>query len=174
MITTTEGRFGVDCSAGRLRRVALRRPAALLTADHKRWHYTKALNPTKVVDQYEMFVALIEASGAEIDWLADTAPDGTVDGLADSVFTYDPSFVVPAGAVVLRPGKELRVDEADLHAKFYEAHTIPVIGRIDAPGMVEGGDCFWLDGRTIAVGRGFRTNQAGIEQFAEILRPHGI
>ena len=30
---------------------------------------------------------------------------------------------------------------------------------------MEGGDIVWLDNRTVALGRGFRTNQTGIDQF---------
>lgn len=166
--------IGVSDSVGRLRRVAMRRPVALLSADPRRWHYTKRLDSQRVVEQYEAFVGHIEQSGAEIEWFPDTGPDGTIDDLADSIFTYDPSFMVGAGAVILRPGKDLRVGEAELHAAFYEASEIPVIGRILDPGMIEGGDCFWLDNTTVAVGRGFRTNQAGIDQFEEFLAPEGI
>ncbi len=155
--------------AGQLKRVAMRRPGALLGADAQRWHYAKPLDPAALAAQYETFAQKVAASGAEIVWLP--AAD---DDLADSVFTYDPSFVFPGGAVILRPGKVLRDAEAQLHAAFYEAEGIPVLGTIDAPGTVEGGDCFWLDDSTLAVGRGFRTNQAGIEQLEAIVAPTGI
>ena len=36
-------------------------------------------------------------------------------------------------------------------------------------GLLEGGDVAWLDGRTIAVGRGYRTNDAGIAQLRALL-----
>ncbi|MFK7919576.1 MAG: dimethylarginine dimethylaminohydrolase family protein [Ilumatobacter sp.] len=161
--------FGVSSSVAPLRRVAMRRPVAMLTADHQRWHYTKPLDPEALASQYEHFVRLVADSGAEIFWL-----DDADDDLADSVFTYDPSFAVPGGAVVLRPGKPLRAGEADLHADFYESAGVPVLGRIEAPGTFEGGDCFWLDPTTLAVGRGFRTNQSGIDQMAEIVVPLGV
>jgi len=163
-------KYGVDSTAGQLRRVVMRRPGALLRADHERWHYTKAIDPVHLVEQYDTFAALVAASGAEIVWL----PENDGDDLADSVFTYDPSFMVPSGAVILRPGKALRAGEADLHQAFYEAHGIPVVGRIEAPGTFEGGDSFWLDATTLAVGRGFRTNHAGIDQMAALLEPAGI
>lgn len=187
--TTLSAGCGVDSNAGTLRRVAMRRPNAMLTADHRRWHYAKPLDATRLADQYETFADLVARSGADIVWFDDEHPDEPAgdesagdesagepvdDGLADSVFTYDPSFVIPSGAVVLRPGKALRLDEAQLHADFYAAHGIPMIGRIEAPGTVEGGDVFWLDATTLAVGRGFRTNQAGIDQFAAIVGAHGI
>ncbi len=84
-----------------------------------------------------------------------------------------PSFTIPAGAIILRPGKAARIDEAELHRRFYQG-LLPIVGAIEAPGTVEGGDCLWLDASTIAVGRGYRTNQAGIEQLTEIVARHGI
>ncbi|RYE42011.1 MAG: hypothetical protein EOP21_08460, partial [Hyphomicrobiales bacterium] len=45
--------------------------------------------------------------------------------------------------------------------------------RIVAPGTVESGDTVWIDKQTLAVGRGVRTNQAGIDQLQEILKPLG-
>lgn len=165
----TDSRFGGSSNVAPLRRVAMRRPGAILTADHKRWHYTKPLDPDALAEQYEVFVQLVEQSGAEILWL-----DDADDDLADSVFTYDPSFAVPGGAVVLRPGKPLRAREADVHAAFYDVVGVPVLGRIEGPGVFEGGDCFWLDASTLAVGRGFRTNQAGIDQMARIVAPLGV
>lgn len=169
--TTDIEAFGGSSNIARLRKVAMRRPTAMLTADHERWHYTKPLDPAELTKQYEAFAALVAASGAEISWIPEVDATGAVDDLSDSVFTYDPSFAVPGGAVVLRPGKDLRSGEADLHARFYDDAGVPVLGRIEAPGLFEGGDCFWLDATTLAVGRGFRTNQAGIDQMAAIVAP---
>ncbi|MEL7208154.1 MAG: arginine deiminase family protein [Actinomycetota bacterium] len=140
----------------------------MLTADPASWHYGKTLDPVALAAQFEHFAALVAEAGAEILWLPDDDDD-----LADSVFTYDPSFVVGDGAVILRPGKELRRGEAELHRRFYQGR-IPILGAIEAPGVFEGGDCFWLDAETLAVGRGFRTNQAGIEQFRAIVAAVGI
>jgi len=161
--------YGVSSMAQPLRRVAMRAPGALLNADHEEWHYAKPIDPEGLGHQYRHFADLVAASGAEIVWIPEADDD-----LADSVFTYDPSFVVAQGAIVMRPGKALRADEAALHRSFYEANNVPIIGEIVAPGTVEGGDCFWLDPTTLAVGRGFRTNQTGIDQLAAILGPHGV
>ncbi|NNC78930.1 MAG: amidinotransferase [Acidimicrobiales bacterium] len=161
--------YGVSSMAQPLRRVAMRAPGALLHADHERWHYAKPIDPEGLGHQYRHFADLVAASGAEIVWIPEADDD-----LSDSVFTYDPSFVVAEGAIVMRPGKALRADEAALHRSFYEANDVPIIGEIVAPGTVEGGDCFWLDPTTLAVGRGFRTNQSGIDQLAAILEPRGV
>lgn len=164
--------FGVTSMTAALRRVALRRPGpAMFEADPGRWHYAGPLDPARMEAQYEAFVALLRASETEIEWLAPGRGD---DDLADAVFTYDPSFVVGEGAVLLRPGKRLRQPEVELHRDLYERLGIPILGCIEPPGTVEGGDCLWVDETTLAVGRGFRTNQAGIDQLAAILGPRGV
>lgn len=165
--------YGVDSMVAPLRRVALRRPGAILTADPVRWHYAKPIDPEALATQYRAFSALVADHGAEIVWVDGGREPGVDDGLADSIFTFDPSFVVPGGAILLRPGKELRRGEIELHRHLYQG-LMPVVGEIEAPGVVEGGDCCWLDPTTLAVGRGFRTNQAGIDQLRALVEPGGI
>lgn len=162
--------FGCQEMAKPLRRVLMRRPGdSLRLADPARWHYGPGFDGVRAVEQYQRFAAQVAASGAEILWLADNG-----DGLADAMFTHDPSLVTDKGAVILRMGKALRLPEPALHEAAYHAAGIPVLGRIVAPGQVEGGDCVWVDRQTLAVGRGVRTNQAGIEQLQALLAPQGI
>ncbi|MFT5259729.1 MAG: dimethylargininase [Saprospiraceae bacterium] len=162
--------YGTSSMVAPLTRVAMRKPGkALLNADSKKWHYAKDLNATKLAEQYQRFTDLVSGAGCEILWISDED-----DGLADSVFTYDPSFMTPAGAIILKPGKSLREPEAQLHQAFYQDQNIPIIGILESPGKFEGGDCFWLDDITLAVGRGFRTNIEGVKQVRTILEPQGI
>jgi len=142
---------------------------SLRQAKAEDWHYGPGFDGNRAIEQFGVFADLVSASGAEIIWIEDTG-----DGLADAMFTHDPSLVTDKGAVVLRMGKAGRMGEPDLHASAYEAAGIPILGRIEAPGVVEGGDCIWVDKSTLAVGRGVRTNQAGIEQLGEILAPLGV
>ena len=164
-----DSKFGVNSMSGTLERVAVRQPSAILSADIDEWHYAKPLNQQVLLQQFSNFVSLLETSGAEILWLGSEKDD-----LADSIFTYDPSFMLPSGAVLLRPGKEKRLGEIDVHRTFYESSEIPIIGSIEAPGTIEGGDCFWLNEGTLAVGKGFRSNDAGISQFRDLVSVDGI
>lgn len=161
--------FGTTSNVAPLRRVLMRRPGAMLAADPERWHYARPLDAERVARQHDAFTGLVAESGAQVEWLPDDADD-----LADSVFTYDPSFMLAGGAVMLRPGKPLRLGEVELHRRYHEAAGIPVLGTIEAPGVVEGGDILWLDDSTLAVGRGFRTNQAGVDQLVRIAAADGI
>ena len=85
-----ESEFGVCSMSAKLRRVAIRQPSAILSADIDEWHYAKPLNQQVLLQQFSNFVSLLETSGTEILWL-----DDEDDGLADSNFTYDPSFMFP-------------------------------------------------------------------------------
>lgn len=163
-------RYGAQSMAAPLRRVMLRSAAnAMRGADPQRWHYGAGFDAGRAADQHRRFAAMVAESGAEVIWL-----DDGEDGLADSVFTHDPSLVTDFGAVILRMGKPLREPEPALHAAAYEKAGVPILGRIAAPGQVEGGDCVWVDQRTLAVGRGVRTNQEGIQQLANLLGSKGV
>lgn len=156
--------------AGPLRRVLMRSAAgAMKGADAKRWHYGPSFDAERAAKQHAGLAEMVAGSGAEIIWM-----DDAEDGLADSVFTHDPSLMSDFGAIILRMGKVLREPEPALHEAAYERLGIPILGRIEAPGQVEGGDCVWIDGRTLAVGRGVRSNQDGIQQLANLLSPKAI
>lgn len=162
--------YGSQAMSTSLARVLMRRPGkSLLAADPQEWHYGPTFDAPKAIEQYQAFARLVERSGAEILWLEDEG-----DGLADSMFTQDPSFVTDKGAVILRMGKPLRRQEADLHEVAYRKAGIPILGRLEAPGTVESGDCVWLDKQTLCIGRGVRSNQAGIDQLQAILAPLGV
>lgn len=162
--------YGSQAMSSRLTKVLMRRPGkSLIAADAHEWHYGPTFDGARAVEQHKEFTRLVEKTGASIIWLEDEG-----DGLADSMFTHDPSLMTDHGAVILRMGKTLRLPENDLHEAAYRKAGIPILGRIQAPGTVEGGDCVWIDKGTLAVGRGVRSNQAGIEQLAEILKPLGV
>ncbi|WP_180902218.1 dimethylarginine dimethylaminohydrolase family protein [Martelella soudanensis] len=153
-----------------IRRVMMRRPGkSLISADPAVWHYGKTFDPARAVSQYAVFADLVAASGADILWYEDEG-----DGLADAMFTHDPSLVTNHGAILLNMGKMLRRNEVAGHEAVYAAAGIPVLGRLTGNATVEGGDCVWVDEKTLAIGRGVRSNAEGIAQVRELLAPHGI
>ncbi|OBQ67601.1 dimethylarginine dimethylaminohydrolase family protein [Mesorhizobium erdmanii] len=162
--------FGSQSMAAPLRRVLMRSAAnAMRDADRAAWHYGPGFDPGKAASQHAAFAQLVAASGAVIEWIDDNA-----DGLSDSVFTHDPSLMTDRGALILSMGKPLRAGEPSLHEETYTRLGIPILGRVEAPGQVEGGDCVWLDARTLVIGRGVRSNQEGIQQLSNLLTPLGI
>jgi dimethylargininase len=162
--------YGVSSMTSALRRVALSKPGvALLEADAAVWNYGPTFDRHKVLAQHKTFSDLLVGHGVDIVWMDEDNPK-----IADAVFSYDASLMTPAGAILMNPGKSLRQGEQALHQAFYQRQNIPVIGEITGDATAEAGDTLWLDNNTLAMGRGFRTNQSGIDQMTEILADQGI
>jgi N-dimethylarginine dimethylaminohydrolase len=155
---------GCQTMTGTLRRVLVRPPQA---ADCSRWRafgWRAAPDPVRIAAEHEAFCAELEGFGAEV--ILARAP--LEDGL-DSIYVNDPVFLADPGAILLRPGKKLRRGEPEAMARDLEAAAVPLAARLEEPGTAEGGDMVWLDARTLLVGRGYRTNGAGIEALARAL-----
>ncbi len=133
-------------------------------AEWRALNFTSAPDFGRAVAEYEEFVALIQCRGADVLFLP--ADDKTS---LDSIYVRDAAIATPRGIVLCQMGKVQRATEPAAQASAYEAWGVPVLGRIDPPGSLEGGDVLWLDERTVVVGRGYRTNDEGIRQFRALL-----
>lgn len=158
--------FGVSSMVAPLRRVAVRAPSP--TSDFERAHWAQPLDVQLLLDQHATFVGLLQRLDCDVIELP------AIDGLPDSCFVYDPVFVVPEGAIVLRAAKAVRVGEGERLSADLQAEGMPVIGALEEDATADGGDMFWLDDRTLAVGRSYRTNAAAVRQLSDILAPHGV
>lgn len=150
-----------------LRRVLLVRPVP--PADPDCWRafgYLGPIDHQRAVTEHAALVALLEREGVETIVVEPDDPN-----LQDAIFPFDPVIVTEAGAILLRMGKAQRQPEVAFLERVLRDLDVPIVGRIEAPGTVEGGDCLWLDERTLVVGRSYRTNDAGIAQLAELVRP---
>lgn len=92
------------------------------------------------------------------------------DDLPDSVFIEDTAVVLDELAVITRPGAESRRAEVGAIAGVLE--QLRPIATIRAPGTLDGGDVMHV-GRTLYIGVGRRTNEAGVEQLRAAVAPHG-
>jgi dimethylargininase len=93
------------------------------------------------------------------------------DDCPDAVFVEDTVVLYDDLAVLARPGAEQRRPEVagtDLALRGLGYRT----ARIEEPGTLDGGDVL-KHGGTVWVGLGGRTNQAGVDQLAKHLAPHG-
>jgi len=93
----------------------------------------------------------------------------TEDVGLDSLYVRDASVVCDRGAILCSMGKAARRREPEAARAAYEAMGIPVLGAIQGDGMLEGGDVVWVGPRSIAVGRGYRTNDKGVHQLTALL-----
>ena len=158
--------YGVNSMVAPLTRVAVRPPS--LRGDYAVAHWAQPLDGDLLLEQHAAFVALLEKLGCGVEVLPPT------DDMPDACFTYDPAFVVPSGVIELRGAKAVRAGEPPLLTADLEALGVPVIGRLSGEATADGGDMFWLDPSTLAVGRSYRTNQAAIDQLRPMLAADGV
>ncbi|SCZ81369.1 dimethylarginine dimethylaminohydrolase family protein [Acidaminobacter hydrogenoformans] len=161
--------YGSQSMTGKLKTVLIKHPEAAfknqntLNADYEAFGYIGAPEYEIVLKEYAAFEAALKAEGTELLYLPEEASVGL-----DSIYAHDPLKVTKKGAIYFPMGKALRSKEAAATRSFLEANGIPTLGVIEAPAMIEGGDIVWLDERTVAIGRGYRTNDAGIEAFRKL------
>ena len=156
--------YGCQSMTGDLRRVLVRAPRAEDLHGWRACGWRGEPDARRIAKEHEAFCRLLEDAGAEVAFAGSPA-----DGNPDAIYTYDPALVTDRGALLLHPGKEVRRGEADAMAEDLERAGVPVAGRLDGAARAEGGDCCWLDERTLLVGRGYRTNEAGIARLRELL-----
>lgn len=159
--------YGGHSMIAPLRRVLVRKPAPPASErDQATFGYPHAPDHGAAVREHGAFVQKLRDLG--VDVIEAETPH---DGLLDAIFPYDPSFTTDEGMLLCRPGKEPRLPEIELARQAARSLDIPVIGEIKEPGIAEGGDMFWLDQNTLAVGEGYRTNPGGIDQLQIFMRP---
>ena len=113
--------------------------------------------------EHEAFASLLASLGTTVHLL------GAETDSPDLVYTFDPLLITDRGSIPLRPGKPNRRGEPDAIEAWTLAQGIPTIGRIAAPGTIEGGDTLWLRPDLFCIGRTLRTNQAGADQLARLV-----
>jgi N-dimethylarginine dimethylaminohydrolase len=135
-----------------------------IAAEWQALGFTEAPDFARAIDEYEAFAGLLRAEGADVHLL----PRGSGVGL-DSIYVRDATVVCARGLILCSMGKPERAGEPAAQEAALRALGYPIAGAIQPPGRLEGGDVVWLDERTIAVGRGYRTNDEGIAQLGRLL-----
>jgi dimethylargininase len=151
--------YGARSMTAPLRRVLVRPPQP---ADGARWReYGWRAEPDAgaAAAEHDALREILAGAGAEV-----IVAEGE-RGNPDAIYAYDPILVGERGAVLLRPGKDGRLGEPGALEATLAAAGVPVAARIEAPGTIDGGDTLWLDRETLLVGRGYRTNQSGVDQL---------
>ncbi len=126
------------------------------------WHGPFDL--TRATDEHLAFRHELERAGARV--LVGETP---VPGNPDAIYAFDPVLITDRGVIALRPGKEGRRGEPNAVLGDLTSHGLTELGMLSEPATAEGGDMFWLDEMTLLVGRGYRTNDAGVEQLRSSL-----
>jgi dimethylargininase len=164
-MTMTERRFGAQSMTADLREVLVARPGpAFGRAFEDEAHgFLRPVDLDRAQREHDGLIAALDRLGVTVRALDVETDD------PDLVYTFDPLLVIDRGAIPLRPGKPNRAGEPAVVEAWTRAEGIPIAGRIEAPGTIEGGDCCWLRPDLLCIGRTLRTNDRGAHQLAEIV-----
>ena len=162
-------RFGCQDMVTQVRRILLKHPKDAFIDQSKIDRQSSELNYSTIPDfdiackDYDNFLNIIKSFEPEIHFLPPS------DTSLDSIYTHDPCIVTNRGAILCNMGKPQRSKEPDKIEKYFTSIGVPILGRIEGTGTLEGGDIIWIDERTVAVGEGYRSNMEGIDQFKHLL-----
>jgi dimethylargininase len=156
--------FGGQSMTKTLRRVLVRPPDVVGFAAWREYGWRAEPDVSKLATEHDAFCEALAQGGADVVTAATKVPDDP-----DAIYVFDPAIVSDSGAIVLRPGKEGRLVEMDAIAADFEHAGVPIAARLEAPASADGGDTIWLDESTLLVGRGYRTNDDGIQALRAAL-----
>ncbi len=160
---------------GKIESILLKRAAASFVSDEfvqAQWqtlNFIAAPDLHLAIQQYEHFEELISLFKPSIFHLTQD-----VNLSMDSIYCRDAVLVTDHGLILCNMGKEPRQGEPEAIQRYCSTLGLPILGKIESPGTLEGGDAAWVDESTLAVGHTYRTNKAGIRQLKEILRPYDL
>jgi len=167
-------RFGAQSMIEPLLDVLVKRPGRAFGAafDDPAHGFLHACDLAVAQREHDRFTELLASLGPRVH-LLEPRPGGPgvpdIEASPDLVYTFDPLLVTDRGAIPLRPGKPNRVAEPAVLEAWMCGAGIPTIGRIEAPGTIEGGDTFWLRPDLLCIGRTLRTNENGARQLAGLV-----
>lgn len=157
--------WGARSMTAPLREALVHRPGAAFGAafDKAAHGFRHPVDLATAQREHDAYFELLARLGVTVHHL-----DAETDD-PDLVYTFDPLLTTDAGSIALRPRKPNRAGEPALVEAWTTSHGIPVRGRIEPPGTVEGGDALWLRPDLFCIGRSFRTNDAGARQLAALI-----
>ncbi len=158
-------RFGAQSMVAPLREVLVKQPgdAFARAFEEPAYGFLHEVDIAEAQRQHDRLCTILSDLGVVVHEL------GAETQSPDLVYTFDPALVSEEGMIALRPGKpNRRGEEAELE-KWMLERDIPIAGRIEPPGTVEGGDTFWIQPDVLCIGRSLRTNHSGATQLADIV-----
>lgn len=117
-----------------------------------------------VLSEHEAYVSALRSAGVRVQVLP------ALEQFPDSIFVEDPALVFSEAAVLLRPGAQSRLGEAqELSATL--ADRFPRVLRL-AEGFADGGDIL-VTPHCVLIGLSARTDEAGAKSLQDMLASIG-
>ncbi len=164
-------KVGCQSMVGKIESILLKHPKDAFISQEKlndtydAFNYIGCPNYQAVLKEFEVFEKIVQDNVSQVYYL----PKHSDVGL-DSIYTHDSLKITKRGAIYFTMGKALRSKEKIATEEYLKSIGVKTLGHIEAPGKMEGGDVVWLDQKTVAIGRGYRTNTEGIAQFKALTK----
>jgi len=124
------------------------------------------IDQQKCLSEHQQLIDIYEQNGINVEVLAPT------ENLSSQVFARDFGFNIKEGYVLGRFKEEIRHAESLLYAEKLAELGVPIIATCHE-GVLEGGDFWQLDEKTLAIGTLQRSDEKGIQSIREQLEPLG-
>jgi len=163
-------KYGLNSNVSTLKTVLLKNPQAAFKSQKTidlQWQDLNFIDKPdfkKSITQYENFIDILNDNHVEILYISEDEKTSL-----DSIYTHDPIFMTPNGAVIGNMGKTQRKPETIMMKNYLNEIGVPILGEIINDATLEGGDVIWIDEKTVAAGLTYRTNIKGIDQLRKIL-----
>ena len=161
----------VSSATGILKKVLLSRPYYLelapidkISAD---WLEKGAIiDRDKAIKEHDQLIEIYKNNDVEVEIIE------PVDGLKSMVFARDFGFNLKEGYVLGKFKESVRQHESEKYAAKMAELGVPMIAQC-TEGVIEGGDFWQLDEKTLVIGKLKRSDAVGIENIRKQLAPYG-
>lgn len=124
------------------------------------------INRAKCLAEHQALIDIYQRNNVQVELLQPTK------NLASQVFSRDFGFNLKEGYVLGRFKEDIRHAETELYAEKLAELGVPIIARCEE-GVLEGGDFWQLDERTLAIGTLQRSDEKGVASIRAQLEPLG-
>ena len=162
---------GIDSEYAPLRAVVMHEPGPELgAADPEAQNLLERLDWQRAADQHRAIVAAYRAAGVAVHLVCPEGPSPSVN----QMFCADLMAATPEGVILARPASTARAGEERWVARRLADLGVPLLATLTGGATFEGADLMFLDRRTALIGRGLRTNAAGLAQVTAVLERIGV
>ncbi len=171
-------RFGVPTAYGTLRRVLVHRPgrelAVVTDATLSEFNFARPVDRPRFLAEYDAMLDCFTRNAVETLRLTDVLSDDSA-ALAylgrrpNMTYTRDLATVFRSGAVLMSPHLTGRRGDEEILGRAFERLGVPLLGRIEQPGFLEGGGVTMIGDDTVVASLCDRANESGTAQLRELV-----
>jgi N-dimethylarginine dimethylaminohydrolase len=147
---------------------------AVTTDTLQEFNFARPVDRARFVAEYDAMVNCLTSHGVEALLLTDVLAGDreALDYLSrrpNMTYTRDLATVFGSGAVLMGPHLSGRQGDERILGRAFERLGVPVLGRIEQPGFLEGGGVTMIGEDTVVASLCDRANEAGTAQLRDLV-----